>query len=303
MDKQANILIVDDELRVVRTLNRLLRPQAHTFLAGSGKEALEILRNNRIHVILSDQRMPEMMGVELLAKVKQLSSNTTRILLTGYSDLTAVTNSVNEGEIFRYITKPWNNKELLEVVDQAVEISLKLFQLVSVSPEAAPDDDKAATILAFDEQGSLKSMLEGLMGKKAQVSSVTTPAAAMERLANHDINIIVTDPGKNNKQYLAFIKVAKANYPSILSVVITEKADSNQLISLINEGQIYRYMTKPVSMGQLKMYLMSALRYQKKLLAQPALAKRHQVQEIKDEEVREIGNSLFKRMRMFFSHA
>ena len=138
MDMQTNILIVDDESRIVRTLDRLVRPHAQTFLAGSGAEALDILRKNRIHVILSDQRMPEMTGVEFLAQAKQLSSNTTRILLTGYSDLTAVENSVNEGEIFRYITKPWNNDELLEVVKQAAEISLKLFQHTSAAPKAAP---------------------------------------------------------------------------------------------------------------------------------------------------------------------
>ena len=122
----------------------------------------------------------------------------------------------------------------------------------------------------------------------------------MDYLASHNVNLVVTDSGENIKEDLAFIKVAKANYPSILSVIITEKADSNRLISLINEGQIYRCMAKPIGLGQLKMYLMSALRYQKKLLAQPELADRHQVQEIEDEETRKIGNSLYQRLRSFF---
>ena len=302
MEAQTNILIVDDESRIVRTLGRLLRPHYQTFLANSGAEALDILRNNRIHVIVSDQRMPEMTGIELLSKVKQLSPNTTRILLTGYSDLSAVVNSVNEGEIFRYITKPWNNDELFEVVRMAGDISLKLFDVKTVSANKLEDsgDNRVSTILALDSSASLKSTLEGVIGKKAQVVSVSLPTDAMDYLATHDVNVVVTNSSDNLKEDLAFVKVAKANYPQILSLVITGEADSHRVISLINEGQVYRYLTAPVGLGLLKIYLLSALRYQKKLLLQPELAARHQVAEIQDEEGRKLGASLFQRLRSFF---
>ena len=303
MEIQTNILIVDDESRIIRTLGRLMRPHYQTFLANSGKEALDILRNNRIHVIISDQRMPEMTGVELLSKVKQLSPNTTRVLLTGYSDLSAVVNSVNEGEIFRYITKPWNNDELFKTVKQAADISLKLFD-VKVVPEnksETSDDNKTSTILTLDSSASLKPTLEGVIGRKAQIVSVISPIDAMDYLASHNVNIVITNSSDNLKEDLAFVKVTKANYPQILSVVITEEADSHRVIGLINEGQIYRYLIKPVNLGLLKIYLLSALRYQKKLLLQPELAIRHQVAEIQDEEGRKLGASLFQRLRSFFS--
>jgi len=267
MEIQTNILIVDDESRIIRTLGRLMRPHYQTFLANSGEEALDILRNNRIHVIISDQRMPEMTGVELLAKVKQLSPNTTRVLLTGYSDLSAVVNSVNEGEIFRYITKPWNNDELFKTVKQAADISLKLFD-VKVVPENKSEtsaDNETSTILTLDSDASLKPTLEGIIGRKAKIVSVVSPTDAMDYLATHDVNIVVTNSSDNLKEDLAFVKVTKANYPQILSVVITEEADSHRVIGLINEGQIYRYLIKPVNLGLLKIYLLSALRYQKKL--------------------------------------
>ncbi len=302
MEIQTNILIVDDESRIIRTLGRLMRPHYQTFLANSGEEALDILRNNRIHVIISDQRMPEMTGVELLAKVKQLSPNTTRVLLTGYSDLSAVVNSVNEGEIFRYITKPWNNDELFKIVKQAADISLKLFD-VKVVPENKSEtsaDNETSTILTLDSDASLKPTLEGIIGRKAKIVSVVSPTDAMDYLATHDVNIVVTNSSDNLKEDLAFVKVTKANYPQILSVVITEEADSHRVIGLINEGQIYRYLIKPVNLGLLKIYLLSALRYQKKLLLQPELAIRHQVAEIQDEEGRKLGASLFQRLRSFF---
>ncbi|MCF6339014.1 MAG: response regulator [Gammaproteobacteria bacterium] len=307
MGIQTNILIVDDESRIIRTLGRLMRPHYQTFLANSGEEALDILRNNRIHVIISDQRMPEMTGVELLSKVKQLSPNTTRVLLTGYSDLSAVVNSVNEGEIFRYITKPWNNDELFSVVRQAADISLKLFDIKVVpenKPEISGDNETTSTILTLDSSTSLKPTLEGIIGRKAQIASVTSPTDAMDYIATHDVNILITNSSDNLKEDLAFVKVTKANYPQILSVVITEEADSHRVISLINEGQIYRYLINPVNLGLLKIYLLSALRYQKKLLLQPELAVRHQVAEIQDEEGRKLGASLFQRLRSFFgSHA
>ncbi len=302
METQTNILVVDDESRIIRTLGRLLRPHYQTFLANSGEEALDILRNNRIHVIVSDQRMPEMTGVELLSRVKQLSPNTTRVLLTGYSDLSAVVNSVNEGEIFRYITKPWNNDELFEVVRLASDIALKLFDIKTVAESTAETsgDNDISTILVLDSSASLQSTLEGIIGRRAQITSVSTPSDAMDYLAAHDVNVVVTNSSDNLKEDLAFVKVAKANYPQILSVVITAEADSHRVISLINEGQVYRYLTTPIGLGQLKIYLLSALRYQKKLLLQPELAVRHQVAEIQDEEGRKLGASLFQRLRSFF---
>ena len=304
MDQQTNVLIVDDESRIVRTLARLLKPQYNTFLASSGGEALDILRSNRIHIILSDQRMPEMTGVELLSKVKELSKNTTRILLTGYSDLTAVMKSVNEGEIFRYITKPWNNRELLAVVDQAATISHMLFQFKTVKEEEPGIDEKAeekkGTILTLDPNNELADTMRGLVGKKAEIVSVSSALSAMDYLASNDVNIIIAETSNSLTEDLAFIKVAKANYPSVLSLVITEKGDSNHLIGLINEGQIYRYLTKPYSLGQLKLYLLSSMRYQKKLQDQPVLAKRHQVEEIKDAETRKFSQTLMSRLRSLF---
>lgn len=301
MQEQTNVLIVDDESRIVRTLGRLLRSNYQTFPATSGAEALDIIRKNQIHVVLSDQRMPEMTGVELLSKVKELSKNTSRVLLTGYSDMEAVTKSVNEGEIFRYITKPWVNRDLLAVVDQAATISHMLYLFKPVKEEALPQVTTKASILALDPNKQLVSKLTGLIGKKANIASVSDPFDAMDYLASNDnINLIVAETSDAINDELAFIKVAKANYPHVLSIVIAEEGDSNRLISLINEGQVYRYMVHPFSLGQLKLYLMSALRYQKNLLARPELAQQHQVEEIKDAESRKFGQSLMKRLRSFF---
>lgn len=106
------ILVVDDEPQVLLALQDLLEDEFEVETTSEATEALRIVESDpSIAVVLSDQRMPEMTGDELLAKVRQHSS-ATRMLCTGYADLEAVVRSVNEGRIFAYITKPWDSADL-----------------------------------------------------------------------------------------------------------------------------------------------------------------------------------------------
>ncbi len=125
---KAKILLVDDEERILRTLGMLLKMQYQVFATTDGFEALQILKREKIHLIVSDQRMPVMTGTQLLRQARTLSPNTMRILLTGYADVDAAVDAVNEGEIFRYINKPWGPKELRDVIADAVEIARRLEQ-------------------------------------------------------------------------------------------------------------------------------------------------------------------------------
>ena len=106
----------------------LLRMQYDVIATTDGHEALRILQRERIHLLVSDQRMPVMTGTQLLRQAKQVSPNTMRILLTGYADVDAAVDAVNEGEIFRYINKPWGPKELRDTIAEAVAIAGKLEQ-------------------------------------------------------------------------------------------------------------------------------------------------------------------------------
>ena len=106
MTEKLNILFVDDEKQILIPLKAMFKKQYKVFTAVSGSDALNIIRSNLISIIVSDQRMPEMPGIELLKQVKEISPLTVRILLTGYADLNAVVESVNTGEIFRFIEKP-----------------------------------------------------------------------------------------------------------------------------------------------------------------------------------------------------
>lgn len=117
-----SLLLVDDEESVIAALKRLLRRSGYRILsATSGAEALDILATHEVQVILSDQRMPGMSGAELLARVKDMYPRTVRMVLSGYADLDAVTEAVNRGAIYKYLTKPWNDNEVREVIRAAFQ--------------------------------------------------------------------------------------------------------------------------------------------------------------------------------------
>jgi signal transduction histidine kinase len=117
------ILCVDDEIDNVDALERLFRKKYTVLKATSGKEALTVLDQHPgpVALIITDQRMPEMTGSEFLERTLESHPETVRILLTGYTDLESIIDAVNKGQIFRYITKPWDPVDLANTVDHAVE--------------------------------------------------------------------------------------------------------------------------------------------------------------------------------------
>ena len=116
------LLLVDDEINIINALKRTLRRDGYTILtANSGEEGLALLAKHEVGVILSDQRMPHMTGVEFLGKVKMLYPKTSRIVLSGYTDLESVTNVINEGAICKFLTKPWDDDLLRDNIREAFQ--------------------------------------------------------------------------------------------------------------------------------------------------------------------------------------
>jgi DNA-binding NtrC family response regulator len=114
------LLLVDDEPNVLSSLKRLFRRDGYHILSTcSAREGLEMLATNAVQVVISDQRMPEMSGTEFLSRVKQLHPKSMRLVLSGYTDLNTVTQAINEGAIYKFLTKPWNDDEIREIVRQA----------------------------------------------------------------------------------------------------------------------------------------------------------------------------------------
>lgn len=115
------ILIVDDEPANLRLLERLFRADYQVITASSGMEALELLGQYDVAVILSDQRMPGMTGIEFLKRAAQMRFHTVRIILTGYTDVNALVEAINSGVVYKYVSKPWANGDLTQTVARALE--------------------------------------------------------------------------------------------------------------------------------------------------------------------------------------
>jgi len=113
--------LVDDEESILNSLRRLLRSQPYEILlADSGAKALEILKERPVDLVMTDARMPNMDGATLLAQIRKLYPSTLRILLTGYADVDMMTKAINEGGLYRYLSKPWNDDELVQALRQAL---------------------------------------------------------------------------------------------------------------------------------------------------------------------------------------
>lgn len=118
---RPTLLVVDDETEVLHSVHDLFRREYNVHTFGRGTEALNALGEIDPHAILTDQRMPEMSGVEFLERAQRVRPDATRLLFTGYADIKAIIDAINQGNVFRYITKPWEPEELAGILKQAVE--------------------------------------------------------------------------------------------------------------------------------------------------------------------------------------
>ncbi|WP_134091933.1 response regulator [Olivibacter sp. XZL3] len=123
--QKIRILFVDDEEHNLISFKATFRTKYKIDTAIGGPEAIEILKKKEFDIIITDQRMPKMTGVEFLEQVIQTHPDPIRILLTGYTDMAAVIDAINKGKIFHYLTKPWNEDELDNTIQKAYQLYLE----------------------------------------------------------------------------------------------------------------------------------------------------------------------------------
>jgi response regulator RpfG family c-di-GMP phosphodiesterase len=121
-DHSINVLYIDDEPHNLTAFKAAFRRDYNIFLAESAAEARNIIDENDIHIILSDQRMPVMTGIEFFESIIESHPEPIRILMTGYTDINAVVDAINRGEVYKYLTKPWNEDDIRIFVNSAYEV-------------------------------------------------------------------------------------------------------------------------------------------------------------------------------------
>ncbi len=282
------LLCVDDEQYVLTSLQRLFKHDYDLHVAMSGVEALEIIRSRQVHVLVSDNRMPGMTGVELLRQVGEISPSTMRILLTGYSDLNATIDSVNKGEVFRFITKPWKNDVLRFSVQLAARASLASLGEMTVPMQTAAKASVGTDILVIDTDFDFYASVERLCKGVHRTFHATSVEDALGILeVCPDIGVIIAEvrigPPHAQQDVTELLKILKAEHPSIATIVASGYADANLIIKLINEGQIVRFASKPVDLERLYGAITRAVGMHKLLRGSSVLVERYRVESVQGD--------------------
>jgi len=280
--KKARLLVVDDEERILSALKSMFRLRYHVFATTDGNKALEFMKKYAMHVIISDQRMPIMPGVELLRQAREISPASVRILLTGYSDLASIVGSINDGQVYRFISKPWNNEELQRTVAEAVTIALELAD-AKVAPVGLPQTMNAG-VLVIDNDQEVFRVAKELIGGRCPVCYANSLDTALSAMQAQEIAVVVADVEAGDEDITGMLKLLKLENPQILTIVLTDASDSELVIHLINEAQIFRFLNKPVNVKQLKQHVEAALARYLAFWQTPQLLRQHKVRE--SEEVR-----------------
>jgi len=321
---RPRVLFVDDEPRVLNSMRIMFRREYDTFFAENGQAALNIIKAHEIDVIVCDHRMPEMTGVEVLAKAKVLSPRSVRILLTGYADLNAVEESINEGEVFRFLTKPCAPNELRDAIKLATSVGgdtggrIRMSTRPDVSGAAARGRDaqhsrgndlaapfdaastvvlerrpgqglpsrsesmrkaapsRAVVVLTGDDS-THQAVVDATRGK-LPVYRASSIRGVVDILLEQRPGVLLTDISEDRATIQQLTAKLKMYVPELVTITVSEHRDVLDMVWLINHGQIFRFLRKPLSPGRCALSLKAALEHHRKLVMHPSLALRHAVE-------------------------
>ena len=288
------VLCIDDEPQILRSLKWLLDKDFEVHTTDSPLTALRMLKHCDFDVVVSDQRMPGITGVVFLRHVRRLAPRAMRILLTGYSDLDAMVRSVNESEVYRFVTKPWDVKELPRVIAEAAEVargappaSVLETDVEMVEPPSGPTtaandpvpppvSDQA--LLVIDDQAELHRQVDEAMHGRMEVLHAYDLATALRLLDTRPCAVIISELNVGGFDATRLVKMLKSTRPEIVTMVVSAQSDADTVMSLINQGQVYRIVPKPVRGGFVRVLADSALKRHQQLLDSPGVRRRFAVE-------------------------
>lgn len=371
-DRKPRVVFVDDEKRVLNAMRALFRRDYELFLTTSGEEAIRMCVEHDADVIVADQRMPEMEGVEVLGAVREQAPRTMRILLTGYADLDAIEGSINVGEVFRFLSKPCPPENLRATIELAVEASaapaITADSPISVaqadddapadsiatqsnpivrrkSPSLIPamlatpqQDDDAAEPITDDTEALAETGEQVILsGDRVEFQSRTSSFSDMEAvgvvvftlsddffqevevaLAGHyklhhanrllqvlelitqkKAGVLISEVSSEGAVLRKVLNKFKQHLPELIAIVISDDRDAAEMISLINHGQVFRYMAKPMSSDRLLQNVNGGALRHLQMRADPSLIPRMAVERADDGSERSGGgmDMLFNRIK------
>lgn len=269
LNRKHSILFVDDEPRVTSALKAIFRREYDVYIANSGADALTLLKKAKIDVLVSDQRMPHMLGSELLAQVSKLYPQTMRILLTGFMDKKAIVDSINDGEVYRFINKPWRNEEIREVVSEAAfasqipvipmsepEAKIEKSCSTSDSPQVAREAIKSPPIgdqalLMMEQQKDIRHQIRKFCSDREIMiyGTQNVEQAVAAATSRESIGVAVIELSDDTRSALQTINLLKRARPELITIALTEEYDAHTAVDLINQGQVFKYLAKPLDIN------------------------------------------------------
>ena len=378
MTDRARVLFVDDERRVLNSMRGLFRREFELFLTTDGAAAVKIAAEKEIDVVVADQRMPGMTGVEVLSKIKELSPRTIRILLTGYADPNAVEASINVGEVFRFLSKPCPPQHLRETLELAIDAARTIadcaaqlsaaakttpatateqhkrqpdkhaktqstnvpsrrppvlrpidhvdsvpsaaavysVQSVATIPKPRPADAHSETssshqqtntdvvlseeinkksdlgenavrkfaltkdvgVVVFTVDSNFAKLVIGAVSADRSTILATTLARAAHAFEQYDVGVLITDYTTQSAVLQKILSTLKKYLPELVTIVVSGDSDTTDMINLINHGQVFRYLLKPVDPQTLRDDINAAATRYMQVRKTPELAKRYQIE-------------------------
>lgn len=303
LNRKYRVLFVDDEPRVTSALKAIFRREYSVSTANSGAEALQLMRDQQFDVVVSDQRMPGMLGNELLAQITQLYPQTMRILLTGFMDKQAIVDSINEGEVYRFINKPWRNDEMREVVaDAALASEIPVNAMDDDADLAAPtsdatqdntdtaNDDHSAAVAKAELGDDALLMMEQAKDIRHQIRRFCSDHSIMiygtqnieqavaAATSRENIGVAVIELSNNTQAALQTINLLKRARPEVITIALTEEFDAHTAVDLINQGQVFKYLAKPIDLAGFQKAIENAFARHRFLKKHKAAQKRFKVE-------------------------
>jgi response regulator RpfG family c-di-GMP phosphodiesterase len=242
---RRRLLLVDDEINILSALKRLLRQDKYDIMtANNGKEALDALKNSPVDVIVTDQRMPGMTGVEFLRLAKEFYPETIRIVLSGYTELQSVTDAVNEGAVYKFLTKPWDDVQLRGHVAEAfrrkemADENLRLQQQLKIANLALETTNRELDKLLREQEERIENDEVSLQITHEILEHVSTPILGVD----DDKNIVFINAAAQEllgSSVLLGMKMAR-------SVPQLEQAWSQETTEVDINDQRYKVLTHPM---------------------------------------------------------
>lgn len=279
---ENTILFVDDEPNILSSLQREFRQEGYNILtAGSGKEGIEVLRKNRVSVVISDHRMPLMDGTQFLSIAKELSPETVRCMLTGYADLSSVMAAINKGEVYRYILKPWDNDEIKQIVRDAVDRynaslenrdlsdavkrqNVELTELMFMEAENEAKKKAGKTVLVADDSVFFRTRLSDILTEAGHgVKFATNGQEVIDALSSgaQKIDLLVLDLQMPEIDGFAVLKWMNENgYRRRVPVLVATGAyETGQVLEMIKNLGAVGLLSKGLTPEQVKFRVNRAL--------------------------------------------